>query len=66
MIFFFLLLKTQIVGTRENPLTEAVLKSTHTLCFRARIRKIMYTPVNPSVTILKWDVSGSTLHAHDI
>ena len=28
-----------------------VLTSTHNLCFRAKIRKIMYTPVNPSFTI---------------
>ena len=32
-------------------LGEAVLTSTHNLCFRAKIRKIMYTPVNPSFTI---------------
>ena len=31
--------------------SEAVLTSTHTLCFWAEIRKIMYTPVNPSFTI---------------
>ena len=30
---------------------EAVLTSTHNLCFWAEIRKIMYTPVNPSFTI---------------
>ena len=30
---------------------EAVLTSTHILCFRAEIRKIIYTPVNPSFTI---------------
>ena len=35
--------------TLEPPLT--VLTSTHNLCFRAEIRKIMYTPVNPSFTI---------------
>ena len=29
---------------------EAVLTSTHNLCFRAKIRK-MNTPVNPSLTI---------------
>ena len=29
---------------------EAVLTSTHNLCFWAEIRKIMYTPVNPSFT----------------
>ena len=38
-------------GTRQNRLAEAVLTSTHKLCFGAEIRKIMYTPVNPSFTI---------------
>ena len=31
--------------------TEVVLTSTHNLCFWAEIRKIMYTPVNPTFTI---------------
>ena len=30
---------------------RAVLTSTYNLCFRAEIRKIMYTPANPSFTI---------------
>ena len=30
---------------------EALLTSTHNLCFSAEIRKIVYTPVNPSFTI---------------
>ena len=30
---------------------EAVLTSTHNLCFWAEIRKIMYIPLNPSFTI---------------
>ena len=30
---------------------EPPLTSTHNLCFWAKIRKIMYTPVNPSFTI---------------
>ena len=34
-------------GTRYNRLGDAVLTSTHNLCFWAEIRKIMYTPVNP-------------------
>ena len=34
----------------QNINLEAVLTSTHDLCFRAKIRK-MYTPVNPSFTI---------------
>ena len=39
--------------TLEPPrrLGEAVLTSTHNLCFWAEIRKIMYTPVDPSFTI---------------
>ena len=42
--------------------------STHNLCFcaeiRAEIRKIMYTPVNPSFTILKWALRGSKLYRY--
>ena len=30
--------------------------------FRAEIRKIMYTPINPSFTILKWGLRGSKLY----
>ena len=37
--FVFFLLKTLIVGTGWNRLSEAVLTSTHNLCFRAKIRK---------------------------
>ena len=42
------LLKTRIVGTSLNRLGEAVLTSTHNLCFGATIRKIgipVHTPV---------------------
>ena len=42
-----------IVDTRKNSLIEAVLTSTHSICFRAKIRKKMYTPVHPSFTIYK-------------
>ena len=38
-------------GYSLEPRGEAVLTSTHNLCFLAEIRKIMYTPVNPSFTI---------------
>ena len=63
MLYFFLfLLKTLIVGTRQNRLSEAILTSTHNLCFRAKLRKILYIPVNPSFTILKWGVRGCSLH----
>ena len=43
--------------------TEAVLTSTHNLCFRAKIRK-KYTPLHPSFTIYKWGARGSSLHGH--
>ena len=40
--------------------TEVVLTSTYDLYFRAKNKKNMYTPVNPS-----WvGVKGSTLHGH--
>ena len=42
---------------------EAVLTSTHNLCFRAEIRKIMYTPVN-SLYYIKVGFKGSTLYRH--
>ena len=48
---FLFLLKAKIVGTRQD---EAVLTSTHNLCFWAEIRKIRKNnvyPVNPSFTI---------------
>ena len=35
----------------QNRLGEAVLTSTHNLCFLSKIREIIYTPVNPSFTI---------------
>ena len=38
--------------------------STHNLCFRANIIKIMYTPLNPSFTVIKWGLRGSKLYRH--
>ena len=38
-MFFLFLLKTMIVVTSKNHLNEAVLTSTHNLCFKAKIRK---------------------------
>ena len=32
--------------------------------FLAKVRKIMYTPVNPSFTIQKWGLRGSKLYRH--
>ena len=55
--FFFLFFAQNI--------DEAVLTSTHNLFFKAKIRK-KYTSVNPSFTLLKRGVRGSTLHGHVI
>ena len=48
-IFHILAQNTDCGYSLELPL--AVLMSTHNLCFFSKIRKIMYTPVNPSFTI---------------
>ena len=32
--------------------------------FPSKIRKIMYTPVNPSFTIQRWGLRGSKLYRH--
>ena len=34
------------------------------LCFWVEIRKIIYTPVNPSFTVWKWGLRGSKLYRH--
>ena len=47
--FFLFLLKTLIVGRHKNRLIEAVLMSTHNLCFREKKRKKcipLYTQVS--------------------
>ena len=41
-MFLIFLLRTWNVGTRKGHLTEAVIMSTHKLCFLAKIRKIVY------------------------
>ena len=54
LLFFIFLLENIDCGSLlglPHCFTEAVLMSTVNLCFRAEIRKIMYTPVNPSFTI---------------
>ena len=38
----FLILAQIIVGTRSNRLNEAVLRNTHNLLFRAKVRKNVY------------------------
>ena len=32
--------------------------------FNSKNKEIMYTPVNPNLTIQKWGVSGYTVHGH--
>ena len=44
-IFSLILLKTEIVGAGKNKRDEAVLMSTHNICFWAKIRKIIYNPL---------------------
>ena len=56
-IFFLFLLKTLIVGTRKNHLSEAVVMSTHNLCFRAKIRKNVY-PCKPQFYYIKVGCKG--------
>ena len=56
-IFFLFLLKTLIVGTRLNRLSEAVLTSTHNLCFEAKIRKNVY-PCKPQIYYIKVGCKG--------
>ena len=57
LIFFLFLLKTYIVGTRLNHLGEAVLTSTHYLCFGAKIRKIGI-PLQTTVLLYNSGVQG--------
>ena len=64
LIFFLFLLKTEIVGTRENRLAEAVLTSTHNLCFGAKIRKIG-VPLHTPVLLYKSGVHGG-IHYTDM
>ena len=58
MIDFFFSRKTLIVVSNE-----AVLTSTHNLCFRAKLRKNVY-PGKPQCFYIKWGVRGSLLHGH--
>ena len=47
MIFFLISLKTYIVNTCKKQLFEAVLWSTHDICFITKIRKLMPYPCKP-------------------
>ena len=57
MIYFLFLLKTLIVGTRNNRLIEAVLTNTHNLCFGAKIRKKVY-PCKPQFYYIRLGCKG--------
>ena len=63
MIFF--LIFAQNIDCGYTLETDAVLTSTHDLCFLGKIRKNV-NPVNPYFTILKWGVRGYTLRGHVI
>ena len=56
MIFFLFCSKHRlwIHGSNEYPQSM----------FWSKNKKIMYTPVNPSFTIYKWEVRGSSFHGH--
>ena len=60
MIVFLILLKTLIVGTRKNRVGEAVLTSTHNVCFGSRKRKIEY-PCKPQLNYIKMRFIGGKL-----
>ena len=44
-------LNQTVSGVPQGTDFEVVLASTHTLCFEAKLRKIMYTLVNPSFSV---------------
>ena len=57
------------MGTRENCLVEAVLTSTHNLCFGTQIRKIgipMYTPVGFKGVYIAWTCYPDENPLHDV
>ena len=50
------------MGTRLNCFGEAVLTSTHNLCFGLKTTEVsLQMPLYPSFTILKWGVGGHDL-----
>ena len=51
------------MGTRQNHLDEAVLTSTHNLCFEAKIRKIGI-PLIPQFCYIKVGHEGYTFNGH--
>ena len=61
--FFKFLLKTDCVYSLE-PRRRGGSNECPQSMFWAEIRKLMYTPVNPSFTTLKWGLRGSKLYGH--
>ena len=64
VIFFSYFCSKQIVGTHLNRLAEAVLTSTHNLCFGAKIRKIGI-PLQTPVLLYKSEVKRG-IHCTDM
>ena len=50
-------------GYMLEPPRQAVLTSTHNVCFEEKIRKI-YTPAYPSFFYIKWDSRAYSCHEH--
>ena len=63
-IFFLCLLKNIDCGYSLEPPRRGGSNEYPQSMFWAEIWKIMYTPVNPSFTIWKWGLRGSTLYRH--
>ena len=64
LIFFLFLLKnTDCVYSLEPPRRGGSNEYPQSM-FWAEIRKIIYTPVNPTFTIWKWGLRGSALYRH--
>ena len=57
MLIVFVFLLKNIVGTRKNRLAEAVLTSSHNVCFWAEIRKNVY-PFKPQFYYIKVGFNG--------
>ena len=62
-IFFIFLLKTYCGYSLEPPRRGGSNEYPQSM-FLSRNKTIMYTPVNPSFTISKWGLRGSTLYRH--
>ena len=63
-IFFILLIKKIDCGYSLEPPRRGGSNEYHNLFLWAEIRTIIYIPVNPSFTVSKWGLRGSTLYRH--